>query len=56
MNPVSPSAVNQWTLSLWSEIVENSPGWKLAVDRRPDDVMVGVVLDAVVVPAAEVSL
>ena len=26
MNPVSDSAVNQWTLSLWSEIVEDSPG------------------------------
>ena len=56
MNPVSPSAVNQWTLSLWSEIVENSPGWKLAVDRRADDVMVVVVFDAIVVPASEFPL
>ena len=26
MKPVSDSALNQWTLSLWSEMVEHSPG------------------------------
>ena len=29
MKAVSLSAVNQWTLSLWSETVEHSPGVKV---------------------------